>query len=79
MKSNGSPSNVFRTLHVVFHQTLHVVFHQTLQRSILGMCTSKTDVKMLVMAEEKKGCLVWWTALLEATWYFSINFGWLLS
>ena len=43
------------------------------------MCTSKTDVKMLVMAEEKKGCLVWWTALLEATWYFSINFGWLLS
>ena len=50
MKSNGSPSNVFRTLHVVFHQTL--------QRSILGMRTSKTDVKMLVMAEEKKGCLV---------------------
>ena len=34
------------------------------------MRTSKTDVKkmMVVMAEEKKGCLVWWTALrLEAT------------
>ena len=32
------------------------------------MCTSKTDVKMMiVMAEERKGCLVWWTALLKAT------------
>ena len=33
------------------------------------MCTSKTDVKkmMVVMAEGKKGCLVWWTALLGAT------------
>ena len=60
MKLNGSPSYVFWTLHVVF---------QTLWGSILGMRTSKTDVKkmMVVMAEEKKGCLVWWTALLEAT------------
>ena len=33
------------------------------------MGTSKADVKkmMVVMAEGKKGCLVWWTALLEAT------------
>ena len=58
MKSNGSPWYVFWTLHVVF---------QTLRRSILGMRTSKTDVNkvMVVMAKEKKGCLVWWTALLE--------------
>ena len=33
------------------------------------MRTSKIDVKkmMVVMAEEKKGCWVWCTALLEAT------------
>ena len=33
------------------------------------MRTSKTGVKkmMVVMVEEKKGCLVWWTELLEAT------------
>ena len=32
------------------------------------MRTSKTGLKkmMTVMAEEKKGYLVWWTALLEA-------------
>ena len=33
------------------------------------MRTSKTDMKkmMVVMAEEKKGCLLCWNALLEAT------------
>ena len=69
MTPNGSPSYVFWTSHVDF---------QTLRRSILGMCTSKTDMKkmMVVMTEEKKECLVWWIA--AGSNYFSKNFGWLL-
>ena len=66
MASNGSPSYVFWTLLVDF---------PTLWRSTLEMCTSKTDMKKMtvVMAKEKKGCLVWWVA--AGGNYFSRNFG----
>ena len=55
MTSNGSPLYVFWTWHVDF---------QTLSKSILGIYKSKTDMEkmMIVMAEEKKWCLVWWIA-----------------
>ena len=66
MTSNGSTSYVFWTSHVDF---------ETRRRSIFGMRTSKTDMEkmMVVMAEEKKGCLVWWIA--AGGNYFSRNFG----
>ena len=43
------------------------------------MQTSETDMKkmMVVMAEEKKRCLVWWIAAGDN--YFSKNFAWLLT
>ena len=51
MTLNGSPSHVFWTLHVDF---------QTLHQSIPWMSTSNLkDMKMMViMVEEKRGCLV---------------------